>query len=121
MQVQDEDRIEFLDLKLKLQNSKIAVDVFANPTNSFTYLLPTTFYFRKNLKNIPHGMALRLRHICDTDEKFNSRWNEYKNYIIFRYFKPFIVNKHFAHVSAINRQQTRQKSTNQKSQMSKNV
>ena len=36
MQVQDEDGVEFLDLKLKLENSKIAEDVFAKPTNSFT-------------------------------------------------------------------------------------
>ena len=28
MQIQDEDGIEFLDIKLKLQNSKTAEDVF---------------------------------------------------------------------------------------------
>ena len=39
MQVQDEDGIEFLDLRPKLENSKVAVDVFAKPTNSFTYVL----------------------------------------------------------------------------------
>ena len=38
MQVQDEDGIEILDLKLQLENSKIAVDAFAKPTNSFTYM-----------------------------------------------------------------------------------
>ena len=42
MQVQDEDGIEFLELKLKLENSKITVDVFAKTTNSFTYALPTS-------------------------------------------------------------------------------
>ena len=31
MQVQGEDGIEFLDLKLKLKNIKIAVNVFAKP------------------------------------------------------------------------------------------
>ena len=36
MQVQDEDAIEFLDLELKLENSKIAVDVFDKAINSFT-------------------------------------------------------------------------------------
>ena len=47
MQVQDEDGIEFLDLKLKLENSKIAVDAFAKPSNSFTYALPTSYYLEK--------------------------------------------------------------------------
>ena len=104
MQVQDEDGIEFLDLKLKLENSKIAVDVFAKPTNSFTYVLPTSCYPRKSINNIPRGIALRLRRICDTDEKFNSRSIEYKNYLIARDYKPSIVNKHFAHVSTLSRQ-----------------
>ena len=73
MRVQDEDRIEFLDRKLKLENSKIAVDVFAKPTNSFTYVLRTSCYPRKSINNIPRGIALRLRRICDTDERFNCR------------------------------------------------
>ena len=84
LQVQDEDGIEFLDLKLKLENSKIAVDAFAKPTNSFTYVLPTSRYTRRSLNNIPRGIALRLGRICDTDEKFNSRSIEYKNYLIAR-------------------------------------
>ena len=121
MQVQDEDGIEFLDLKLKLRNSKIAVDGFAKPTNSFKYVLPTSCYPRKSINNIPRGIALRLRRICDTDEKFNSRSIEYKNYLIARDYKPSIVNKHFAHVLTLSRQQARQKSTNWKSQVSKNV
>ena len=39
MQIKDEDRLEFLDLKLKFENGKIAVDVFAKPRNSSTYVL----------------------------------------------------------------------------------
>ena len=121
VQVQNEDGIEFLELKLRLENSKIAVDVFAKPTNSFTYVLLTSCYPRKSLNKMPRGIALRLRRICDTDEKFNSTSIEYKNYFISRDYKPSIVNKHFAHVSTLSRQQTSQKSTNRKSQVSKNV
>ena len=121
MQVQDEDGMGFLDLKLKLENSKITVDIFAKPTKSFTYVLPTSCYHRKSISNIPRGIAIRLTRICDTDEKFHSRSIEYKNYLIARDYKPSIVNKHFAHVLTLSRQQARQKSTNWKSQVSKNV
>ena len=38
MQVQDEDGIEFLDLKLQFENSKIATDVLVNSINSFVYV-----------------------------------------------------------------------------------
>ena len=84
-------------------------------------MLPTSCYPRKSLNNLPRGIALRLRRICDTDEKFDSRSIEYKNYLIVRDCKPSIVNKHFAHVSSLSRQQARQKSTNRKSQVKKKV
>ena len=47
MKVQEEDGIEFLDLELKLENSKIAVDVFAKPKNSFTYVYLLVFTLEK--------------------------------------------------------------------------
>ena len=121
MQVQHEYGTEFLDLKLKnVENGKIAVDVFAKPTSSFTYVLPTSGYPRKSLNNIPHGIALLLRRIWDTNEKFDSRSIEYKNYLIARDYNPSIGNKYFAHVSTLSRQQVRQKSTNRKSEVNKN-
>ena len=39
--------LEFLDLKLQWENEKITVDVYSKPTNSFTYILPTTCYPKK--------------------------------------------------------------------------
>ena len=50
--------LEFLNLKLKWESGKITVDVHSKPTNSFTYVLPTTCYPRKSINNIPHGIAL---------------------------------------------------------------
>ena len=84
-------------------------------------MLSTSCYPRKSINNIPRVITLPLRWICDTDEKFNSRSIEYKNYLIARDYKPSIVNKHFAHVSILSRQQARQESTNRKGQMSKIV
>ena len=40
MQIADENGLEFLDIKLKInENSKITVDVFSEPINGFTYFL----------------------------------------------------------------------------------
>ena len=45
MSVANESLLEFLDLILYLdERNKICVDVFAKPTNSFTYVLPSTCY-----------------------------------------------------------------------------
>ena len=56
-----DDGLEFLDLKLKMVNVKISVDFFSKPTNSFTYVLPSTCYPNRNIRYVPKGIALRLR------------------------------------------------------------
>ena len=67
--------LEFLDLRIKCVDGKLSVDVFAKPTNSFTCVNPSTCYPCKSINNIPRGITLRLRRICDTDEKFEFRAN----------------------------------------------
>ena len=43
--------LEFLDLSLHInKHSKICVDVYAKPTNSFTCVLPSVCYPKKNIK-----------------------------------------------------------------------
>ena len=64
--------LEFLDPTSK----QILVDVFSKPTNSFTYLMPSTCFPRRNIENVPERVALKLRRICDTD-LFKIRNNEY--------------------------------------------
>ena len=66
------DTLEFLDLRLKFdkESKQISVDVFAKDTDSFTYVLPSTCFPKNNIENIPKGVAVRLRRICDSDEKF---------------------------------------------------
>ena len=62
--------LELLDLKLKINEDKIRVDVFAKSTNSFRYTTPNTCYPKNNICNIPRSIALRLRRTCDDDETF---------------------------------------------------
>ena len=98
MQVAEENGLEFLYLKLKIVEGKRNVDVYSKPTNSFTYVLPLTCYPYKNIRDVPKGIALRLRHICDTDEKYNQRSSGYQNYLIDREYNPSLVKKQFEEV-----------------------
>ena len=85
MQIADDvNELEFLDLKITCLNGKLSVDVHSKPTNSFTYVMPSTCYPMKNINKVPQGIALRLRRICDTTEKYESRADEYKNYLLAR-------------------------------------
>ena len=49
-------------MTVKFENGKVVSDVIAKTTNSFTHVLRYSCYPKKNLNNIPHGSALRLRH-----------------------------------------------------------
>ena len=109
MQNADENGLEFLDIKLKMnENNKITIDVFSKPTNSFTYVMPSTCYPSNNINNVPRGIALRLKRICDSDEKFTVRSNEHKNYLIARDYKPKVVEKYFSEISKLTRAEARQ-------------
>ena len=96
METETENGLEFLDLRLRLKGSnKITLDVYSKPTNSFTYVDLQTCYPSRNINKIPEGIALRLRRICDSDEKYEKRSNEYQNYLIARNYSPSLVVKHF--------------------------
>ena len=88
-----------LDLKLKIAEGKIIVDVYAKPTNSFSYTSPNTCYPKRNICNIPKGIVLRLRSICNDDETFDKRSTEYQNYLIAREYKPSLLEQQFSEVS----------------------
>ena len=105
--------LKFLDLKLKINEVKIRVDVYAQSRNSFIYTTPNTCYPKSNTCNISRGIALRLRRICDDDEDFEKISSEYQNYLIARDHKPFIVKKEFSEVKKKTRSETRQKQTTQ--------
>ena len=109
MQIADENSLEFLDLKLKMnENSKITVDVFPKPSSSFTYVMPSTRYPSNNISNVLRGIALRLKHICDNDKKFLVSSSEYKSYSIARNYKSKDVEKHFSEISKLSRAEARQ-------------
>ena len=89
------DTLEFLDLKLKFDKAskQISVDAFAKDAGSFTYGLPSAYFPKNNIENLPKDVALRLRRICDSDEKFEKDSTEYQNYLIARDCKPSKVKK----------------------------
>ena len=51
------------------EQNKICVDVYAKSTNSFTYVLPSTCYPKRNTNSIPKSIALKLKRTCDSDKK----------------------------------------------------
>ena len=54
--VDDVNGLEFLDLKTKCLNDKLSVDVYSKPTNSFTYIMPSTCYPVKNINKVMNSI-----------------------------------------------------------------
>ena len=101
--------LEFLDLKIKCLNGKLLVDVYSKPTNSFSYVMPLTCCPMKNINKVTQGITLRLRRICDTTEKYESRADEYKNHLLARDYKPSLVDEQFKKISKISREDARKR------------
>ena len=76
------DTLEFLDLKLKFdkESKQISLDVFPKDIDSFTYVLPSLCFPKNNIERIRKGVALRLRRIFKSNEKFENYFAEYQNY-----------------------------------------
>ena len=84
--------LEFLDLGLHInEHNKICVDVYAKPTNSFIYVLPSTRYPKRSINKVPKGIALRLRRTCNSDEQFDTRSSECQNYLTLVKKRYYIV------------------------------
>ena len=68
-----EDVLEFLDLKLTFDKEckRISPDIFVKATNSFTYVPLSTCLPKRSIENVAKGVALPLRRICDSDDKFD--------------------------------------------------
>ena len=49
----------------------------------------------RNIKNVPRGIAVRLRRICDSDEKYEKRSEEYQKYLTARDYQPGSVKSQF--------------------------
>ena len=103
------DTLEFLDPSLKFdkESKQISVDTFVKDTNSFTYGLPSTCFPKNNIENIPKGVALHLRKIYNSDQKFRKHSAEYQNYLISMDYKPGKVKKKFLDIKKLTREEAR--------------
>ena len=54
----------------------------------------------KNINKIPKGIALRPQRICDTAEKYVSRADEYKNYLLARDYINLLLHMNSSKRSA---------------------
>ena len=65
--------------------------------------MPSTCYPNRNIKNVPKGIALTLRRICDSDEKYDERSEEFQKYLIATDYQTGSVKRQFEEVKKLSR------------------
>ena len=72
------NRLEFMDLSIKIEDGKLTTTVYSKPTDGHLYLHNESCHPRNTKLAVQHGTALRLRRICSSDNEFEQKSVEYK-------------------------------------------
>ena len=73
-----EVQLEVLDTLLFIVNRRIEYKVYFKPTDGHVYLLRQSSHYQSLYRNIPFGVALRLRRECSRDDWLEEQLQEFK-------------------------------------------
>ena len=90
-----EVQLEVLDTLLFIINGRIESRVYFKPRDGHMYLLLRSSHHPSLYRNIPFGVALRLRRICSRDDWFEEQLNEYYQFLKCRKYKDSVIRKGF--------------------------
>ena len=90
-----EVQLEVLDTLLFIINCRIESRVYFKPTDGHMYLLPQSSHHPSLYRNIPFGVALRLKRICSRDDWFDEQLDEYYQFFKRRKYKDSVIRKGF--------------------------
>ena len=74
----------FLDLRISTIENKLTTTDYSKPTDSHLYLHADSCHKKSSIKGIQKGVALRLRHICSSDNNYTAKSIEYTKYFVNR-------------------------------------
>ena len=70
------ERVNFLDLNIKLIDGQFKTDLFVKPTYTHQFYDPTSSHLYHCKKGISYSQALRLNRICSDNESFDKCCND---------------------------------------------
>ena len=76
--------IDFLDVKLSLENNKISTDLYGKPSDTHQYLHASSCHVYHSKKSIPYSQTLRLNRICSDNKMFDKRCNDLEGWLLER-------------------------------------
>ena len=96
--------INFLDVSVTKNSTKLSTDLFTKDTDSHQYLHATSCHPYSCKKSIPYGQAIRIKRICSDPEQLKLRLEDLSNLLVDRGYKQEIVSQQIHQVDAIDRE-----------------
>ena len=95
--------INFLDVKLILENGKIKTDLFVKETNPQLYLHFNSNHPAHVFKAIPYGQAIRIQTICSEPEFVRNQLVNLKEKLVARGYPEILIDQQFNEAAKIER------------------
>ena len=98
-----------MDLLIKIESGKQETTVYSKPTDGHLYLHNDSCHPRSTKLGVEKGVALRLRRICSTEEKFEKQSKNYMAFLANREHPPKEIIKNFEQTKQLSRREARNK------------
>ena len=85
--------IVFLDLRLTISGNQVISGIYSKPSNTHSYLMPTSCHPSHICKNIPRGVMKRVKRNCSSDEICIEGYSKFKQHLIRRGYSSTIVDE----------------------------
>ena len=96
-------QVEFLDVKVILENGVLKTDLYTKPTDAFLYLNKTSDHPSHVTRNIPKGQFIRIRRICSDKKDFFSNCERLSSFFIKRGYKQDALQRSIRDVAKLQR------------------
>ena len=96
--------INFLNVPVTKNSTKLLIDLFAKDTDSHQYLHATSCHPYSCKKSIPYGQAIRIKRIGSDPEQLKLRLEDLCIWLVNREYKQEIVNQQIHRVNATDRE-----------------
>ena len=95
--------VHFLDITATVSGDRIATDLFAKPTDTHQYLLPSSNHPPHVHQHLPYGLAVRICTIVSDETARLKRLGELKNFLLQREYPVTLVEDQLAKAQTLPR------------------
>ena len=101
----NKESIPFLDTLLTIKQGRVSIDLYRKPTDRNQYLLTSSCHPPQTTLNIPFSIALRIVRICTEEDQREQRFDELKQFLIDREYKPSMIDSAITKARSIPRKE----------------